>query len=65
MGKIGAANLYKTFYDGLPDKRVELTFQATHLTMFFYADRPIQTGSFILYRVMPLGIPMETLNDRK
>ena len=30
-----------------------------HLGMFFYADRPILTGSFILYRMTLLGTTVE------
>jgi 2'-5' RNA ligase len=63
MGKIGITNPYKIFFDRLPDNRVDLAFRATQLAMFYYADGPIQTGSFILYRQMPLGIPKETHDD--
>ena len=55
LGKTTLGNPYKTFFDGLTDKKVDLVFRAQHMAMFIYADRPIQSGSFILYRVMPLG----------
>ncbi len=55
LGPIGQANPFKAFYDSLTDKTVNLTFRACHLALFIYSDRPIRSGSFILYRVMPLG----------
>jgi len=64
MGKIGTINPYKALYDSMSDKKIGLTFRATQLAMFYYADGPIQTGSFILYRLMPLGIPKETNHDK-
>lgn len=64
MGKVGLINPYKALYDSLPDKKIDLTFRTTQLAMFYYADRPIETGSFILYRLMPLGIPLDTHHDR-
>lgn len=54
LGKIGSSNPYQTFFDSLADKNTDITFRAQHLALFFYADRPIQSGSFILYRVAPL-----------
>jgi 2'-5' RNA ligase len=65
MGKTETVNPYKSFYESLPQKRVDLPFWATHLAMFFYTDRPIITGSFMLYRTMAMGIPKDTFNDRK
>ena len=64
MGKIGMINPYKTLYDSLSDKKIDFTFRATQLAMFYYADGPIQNGSFILYRLMPMGISKETHDDR-
>jgi 2'-5' RNA ligase len=55
LGPIGESNPFKTFYDGLADKTLNLTFHTSHLALFFYADRPIESGSFITYRVAPLG----------
>jgi hypothetical protein len=55
LGPIGQTNQFKAFYDNLTDKTVNLTFRAYHLALFIYADGPIRSGSFILYRVMPLG----------
>jgi 2'-5' RNA ligase len=53
-GKFGKTNPYKAFYENLEQKEIRLSFRAAHLALFFYADRPIQPGSFILYRVKPL-----------
>ena len=55
LGQVGAVNPYKTFFDGLTMKKIELSFRAEQLAMFYYVDGPITPGSFILYRVMPLG----------
>ena len=55
LGKIGPINPYKILFDGLPEKTVHLSFRAKHLALFYYADKPIRSGSFILYRVMPVG----------
>lgn len=55
IGPAGAGNPLKVYYDGLLEKRVGLRFTATHLALFYYASRSIASGSFILYRVMPLG----------
>lgn len=55
LGSIEQANPFRVFYDGLADKTVDLTFHASNLALFFYADGPIRSGSFILYRVRPLG----------
>ena len=56
LGPIADVNPYKTYFDGLTTHEVELSFRAEQLALFYYADRPITSGSFILYRVMPLGI---------
>ena len=55
LGKIDITNPFRTFFETIPDHNVQRTFRATHLAMFYYADRPIAPGSFIIYRVMPLG----------
>ncbi len=55
MGNVTGANPYKAFFQSLPETKLFLTFQATPLGLFYYSDRPITSGSFILYRVMPLG----------
>lgn len=55
LGQIGAVNPYRSFFEGLPEQKARLSFRATCLGLFYYADRPIRPGSFILYRQMPLG----------
>jgi 2'-5' RNA ligase len=54
LGKVGSQNPFKQFYESLPEKQVALSFKAEHMALFFYADGPIQTGSFICYKVLPL-----------
>ncbi len=55
LGKVGSQNPFKQFYELLPEKQVALSFKAEHMALFFYADGPIQTGSFICYKVFPLN----------
>jgi len=55
LGPTAQGDPFKAFYESLADKTVNLAFRAQHLAMFIYADRAIQAGSFIVYRVMPLG----------
>jgi len=54
LGKVGSANPFKQLYDSLPEKNIDLSFTATSLALFFYADGSIEPGSFICYRVLPL-----------
>ena len=54
LGKVGETNPFKQFYDSLPEKQVDLSFMAKHIALFFYAEVPIETGSFICYKVLPL-----------
>src|SRR5512139_2401098 len=54
LGEVGATNPFKQFYDSIPEKRVDLSFMAKHIALFFYADGPIGAGSFICYKVLPL-----------
>jgi 2'-5' RNA ligase len=55
LGPTAQGDPYRDFYDRLAEKTIKHSFRAQHLAMFIYADRPITSGSFILYRVMPLG----------
>jgi 2'-5' RNA ligase len=55
LGEVGNSNPYKQFYDSLPEKQVDLSFTAEHLALFFYPHEPIEAGSFICYKVLPLG----------
>jgi len=54
LGKTSPANPFKQFYEALPEKKVDLSFMAKHVALFFYADGPIETGSFICYKILPL-----------
>jgi 2'-5' RNA ligase len=55
LGKTSTRNPFKQFYDALPEKQVDLSFIAEHIGLFFYADGPIEKGSFICYKVLPLS----------
>jgi 2'-5' RNA ligase len=54
LGKVGEANPFKQFYGSLPDKRVDLSFRAEYIALFLYPYEPIESGSFICYKVLPL-----------
>ena len=54
LGKMGSPNPFRKYYDSLPEKQVTLSFMADHIAFFFYADGPIEKGSFICYKVLPL-----------
>lgn len=54
LGKTGAVNPFKPFYEILPEKEVALSFMAEYIALFYYADGPIEKGSFICYKVLPL-----------
>ncbi len=54
LGKVGAVNPFKDLYDSLPEKDVDLSFIAQHIALFFYPYEPIEAGSFICYKVLPL-----------
>jgi hypothetical protein len=54
LGKVGETNPFKQFYNSLPEKQVDLSFMAEHIALFFYADGPIEAGSFICHKILPL-----------
>jgi 2'-5' RNA ligase len=54
LGDVGKANPFKQFYNALPEKQVDLSFMAEHIALFFYADGPIEAGSFICHKILPL-----------
>jgi 2'-5' RNA ligase len=54
LGKAGSLNPFKEFYEALPEKQVDLSFMAEAVALFFYADGPIEKGSFICYKVLSL-----------
>jgi 2'-5' RNA ligase len=55
LGQVGSVNPFKQFYDSLPEKQINLSFMAEHIAMFFYPNDPIEPGTFICYKVLPLG----------
>lgn len=54
LGEVGEMNPFKLYYDSLTGKHADLSFLAYHLALFFYTDGPIEAGSFICYKVLPL-----------
>jgi 2'-5' RNA ligase len=54
LGEIGRINPYKQFYDSLPEKRVNLSFMAEYMALFYYTNSPIGSGSFNCYKVLKL-----------
>jgi 2'-5' RNA ligase len=54
LGQVGNINPFKQFYDSLPQKQVNLSFMAEHIALFFYPHEPIEPGTFICYKVLPL-----------
>jgi 2'-5' RNA ligase len=55
LGKVGNTNPFKRFYESLPEKQISLSFKAEFIVLFYYADGPIEKGSFICYKVLPLS----------
>ena len=56
LGETGNLNPYKQFYESLTEKDVALSFTAGQIALFFYADGPIEIGSFICYKILPLTL---------
>ncbi len=57
LGKVGTTNPFQLFYDSLAEKEVSLSFMAAYLALFLYPREPIEPGSFICYKVLPLMGP--------
>jgi 2'-5' RNA ligase len=55
LGRLGDANPYQQFYESLSEKQVNLSFRAETIALFYYPHEPVDAGSFICYRVLPLG----------
>lgn len=55
LGRVGATNPFKQFYDSLPEKQVQLSFVAEYVALFLYPSEPIEPGTFICYKVLPLS----------
>jgi len=54
LGKAGSTNPFRQFYKSLPEKQVDLSFMAKQIALFLYPREPIEPGSFICYKVLPL-----------
>ena len=51
LGKVDNRNPYRACYEGLEDRKVNLSFQAKEIALFYY---PGDQRSFICYKVLPL-----------
>lgn len=54
IGKVGDTNPFKRFYESLPEKQIDLSFTARQIALFLYPREPIEPGSFMCYKVLPL-----------
>ena len=52
LGKVDKRNPYQAYFEKLEDIKVNLTFQAEEIALFYYTGR--EHGSFICYKVLPL-----------
>jgi 2'-5' RNA ligase len=52
LGKVGAANPYRTYVDSRTDNKVRLAFQAKELGLFY--SRTGEMGSYMVYKILPL-----------
>lgn len=56
MGKIeGEVNGFQEYYNSVPNPRLNLTFTAGKLALFYYPEAGGVINSFITYRVRPLS----------
>lgn len=54
LGKVGDTNPFNQVFEALPEKNIQMSFMAESIALFFYADKMIEPGSFICYKVLPL-----------
>jgi 2'-5' RNA ligase len=54
LGKVGETNPFKQFYESLSENQIDLSFMAKQVALFLYPREPIEPGSFICYKVLPL-----------
>jgi 2'-5' RNA ligase len=54
IGNVGGTNPFKRFYEALPEKQIGLSFMAKQIALFLYPREPIEPGSFICYKILPL-----------
>ena len=55
LGKAADANPFQAYFDGLADHQVNFSYTVKELALFYYTDEANRGGTFINYRVMPLG----------
>jgi hypothetical protein len=55
LGNVETENPFKQLYDSLSEVQVDLSFKAIHIVLFLYPYEPIEAGSFICYKVLPLS----------
>jgi len=52
LGRFEGANPYRSYFESLANKTVDLSFQARELALFYYTGEPVQ---FITYKILPLS----------
>lgn len=55
LGKIVGENVYKNYFDNLENRKVNLSYVVKDIALFYYADESFEIGSFMNYKVLPLG----------
>lgn len=55
VGQVGEEDIYRSYYDRLETKQLNLAFTARKLALFYYADRQPGPDSFLVYKVQALG----------
>jgi 2'-5' RNA ligase len=55
MGSISSVNPFREYYESLQESRVNRSFTARELGVFYYSDENHRPGSFLVYKVLPLG----------
>ncbi len=55
LGKVEGANPFQAYFDGLAKHQINFTYRVKELALFYYTDEANRAGTFINYRVMPLG----------
>ena len=52
LGKVDKRNPFQAYFEKLEDRKVNLSFQAEEIALFYYIGR--EHGSFICYKALPL-----------
>ena len=55
LGKVEGANPFKEYFDGLTERQVDFNYRVKEMALFYYTEEGNRAGTFINYRVMPLG----------